>query len=72
VLEAITVIEKLCGKSLRYELSEEARQGDHIWWISDVRKFKRDYPEWAYQYDLPRILKEMVEAMQEKVAGPAA
>jgi CDP-paratose 2-epimerase len=72
VLEAITVIEDLSGKPLQFELSEQARQGDHIWWISDVRKFKRDYPEWAYQYDLPRILKEMVEAMQEKVAGPAA
>jgi CDP-paratose 2-epimerase len=72
MLEAITIIEKLCGKSLRYELSEEARQGDHIWWISDVRKFKSDYPEWTYQYDLLRILKEMVEATQGKVAGPAA
>jgi CDP-paratose 2-epimerase len=72
VLEAITIIEDLCGKPLKFELSEQARQGDHIWWISDVRKFQRDYPEWAYEYDLLRILKEMVEAMQEKVAGPAA
>jgi CDP-paratose 2-epimerase len=72
VLEAITAIERLCGKPLRFELSDQARQGDHIWWVSDVRKFQRDYPGWSYQYDLVRILKEMVEVMQQKVAGPAA
>jgi CDP-paratose 2-epimerase len=69
VLEAIEQIEALCGKPLRFELSGQARSGDHVWWISDVRKFQRDYPEWSYQYDLNRILREMVEATREKVAG---
>jgi len=72
VLEAIGRIEGLCGKPLRFEFSGHARSGDHIWWISDVGKFQRDYPEWSYTYDLDRILREMVEAMQEKAAGPAA
>jgi CDP-paratose 2-epimerase len=71
VLEAIAIIEGLCGKPLNFQLSEQARQGDHIWWISDVRKFQQDYPAWSYQYDLHRILREMVEAMQEKVTGPS-
>jgi CDP-paratose 2-epimerase len=71
VLEAKALIEEICGKPLRYELSEQARNGDHVWWISDVRKFQRDFPAWSYQYDLKRILREMVEAMQEKVTGPA-
>jgi CDP-paratose 2-epimerase len=72
ILEAIERIEGLCGKPLRYEVSEQARSGDHIWWISDVGKFQRDYPEWSYQYDLNRILREMVEATREKVAGTGA
>jgi CDP-paratose 2-epimerase len=72
VLEAITIIEKLCGKRLHFEVSEQARAGDHIWWISDVRKFQRDYPDWSYQYDLKRTLREMVEATEEKVAGTSA
>src|SRR5947209_13325335 len=46
VLEAIRCVEELCGRELDYTLSESARSGDHIWWISDVRKFRLDYPQW--------------------------
>lgn len=69
VLEAISIIEELSGKRLNYNLSDEARSGDHIWWISDVRKFQRDYPEWNYRYDLRRILQEIVEATEERLRG---
>lgn len=39
---------------------DKARKGDHIWYISDVRKFQRDYPNWKYQYSIDDILNEMV------------
>jgi CDP-paratose 2-epimerase len=68
MLEAIEYIEELCGSKLNYELSDQARSGDHIWWISDVRKFQSDYPEWAYKYDLKRIISEIVEATTERLA----
>ena len=29
-----------------YTISDQARSGDHIWYISDLTKFKADYPEW--------------------------
>src|SRR5919202_2931128 len=38
MLEAIRDAEELCGRELNYTLSDEARSGDHIWWISDVRR----------------------------------
>ena len=66
VLEAIGVIEEMCGRRLNYELSDQARSGDHIWWISDVRAFRKDYPGWSYLYDLRRIIREIVEATQER------
>jgi CDP-paratose 2-epimerase len=44
MLEAIGVAEELCGRELDYTLTDDARSGDHIWWISDVRRFRRDYP----------------------------
>jgi CDP-paratose 2-epimerase len=69
VLEAIRITEELCGRKLSFTISEAARSGDHIWWISDVSRFRRDYPEWSYQYDLRRIIKEIVEATQERVRG---
>ena len=67
MLEAIATTEALTGKKLQYTLSEDARSGDHIWWISDVRKFQRDYPNWKYEYNMQRILEEIVEATRERV-----
>src|SRR5713101_1334583 len=62
VLEAINRIEELTARKLNYKLSDDARSGDHIWWISDVRKFQQHYPDWTYSYDLKRIIQEIVEA----------
>jgi CDP-paratose 2-epimerase len=72
MLEAIRLSEELCGEKLNYTLSDEARSGDHIWWISDVRKFQRDYPEWSYKYDLNLIFAEIVEATKERVKHSSA
>jgi CDP-paratose 2-epimerase len=66
MLEAIRMAEELCGRELNYTLSDEARSGDHIWWISDVRRFRRDYPDWEYTYDMRKIMEEIVEATQER------
>ena len=40
--------------------SDENRIGDHIWWISDVRKFQAHYPGWSYNYDLRAILEQIL------------
>ncbi len=66
MFEAIQMSEELAGKKLNYKVSDEARQGDHIWWISDVRRFQKDYPEWSYKYDQKQILKEIVAATIER------
>lgn len=66
VLEAIQMIEELSGKSVRYEISNQARSGDHIWWISDIRRFQKDYPQWSYRYDLRRIIQEILEATMDR------
>ncbi|HEY3041174.1 MAG TPA: NAD-dependent epimerase/dehydratase family protein [Pyrinomonadaceae bacterium] len=67
MLEAIAYTQELNTKRMSYRMSDEARSGDHIWWISDVRKFQRDYPEWDYKYDLKLIIKEIVEATKERL-----
>lgn len=65
MLEAIEGIEKRLGKKANYELSEENRIGDHIWYVSDVSKFKEHYPEWDFEYDIDKILDEMCAAVQK-------
>ncbi|MFM8315639.1 MAG: NAD-dependent epimerase/dehydratase family protein, partial [Deltaproteobacteria bacterium] len=64
VLEAIQKIEKITGNSFHYELVNQERSGDHIWWISDVRKFQRDFPQWNYRYNIDSILTEMIDFTQ--------
>jgi CDP-paratose 2-epimerase len=59
MLEAIAISEELSGRKLDWSYVEENRIGDHIWWISDVRKFQAHYPGWSYRYDLRGILKEI-------------
>jgi CDP-paratose 2-epimerase len=59
MLEAIAACEEISGKKLGWTYVEENRIGDHIWWISDVRKFRGHYPGWGYRYDLRGILEEI-------------
>jgi len=66
MLEAIAQVQELTGKQLQYTVSDNARSGDHIWWISDVRRFRQDYPEWKYKYGLGDILSQIVEATLER------
>lgn len=66
MLEAIQICEHIVGKSLLWSYSESNRIGDHIWWISDLRRFKSHYPEWKLQYDVPAILQEIYEANRER------
>lgn len=59
MLEAIDLCQEISGKKLSWTYVEDNRIGDHIWWISDVRKFQGHYPQWKYRYDLKGILKEI-------------
>jgi CDP-paratose 2-epimerase len=66
VLEAIDMIAQLSGHQLEYSVSKQARSGDHIWWISDVRRFQNDFPAWAFTFDLRATLREMITVAQER------
>ena len=63
ILDSIAMIREKTGRDLDSTLSDEARSGDHIWYVSDVRKFQRDYPEWEYTYDLDAITTEIIGAV---------
>lgn len=59
MMEAIALCEDIVGQKLPYEYSEANRIGDHIWYVSDVSKFRRDYPGWDFRYDLHAIIEEI-------------
>jgi CDP-paratose 2-epimerase len=70
MLEAIEMSERLAGKKLVYTLVDDNRIGDHIWYISDVKKFQDHYPGWKYQYGLEQILQQIVGAVREREKMP--
>jgi CDP-paratose 2-epimerase len=63
MVEAIALCQEITGNKMNYSYSENNRSGDHIWWISDVSKFKFNYPEWDWQFTLNDILEEIYAAL---------
>jgi len=62
ILEAIDTINEVAGTNWsNYTISEQNRIGDHIWYISDLTKFKRDYPNWNITISLQETIRQMVE-----------
>ena len=66
MLEAIALCQEIAGKELQWELSDDARAGDHLWWISDLSEFVRDYPEFELTYGVEEVLREIHKANAER------
>jgi CDP-paratose 2-epimerase len=60
ILEAIAWLEALTGTTLETRYVEEPRRGDHICYISDLGRFRADYPSWELTVTLDAILAELV------------
>jgi CDP-paratose 2-epimerase len=55
VLEALNMF-----KIKDYEIVDEPRKGDHIWYVSDVSRFRKDYPDWEYKYNMWSIVDDLM------------
>jgi CDP-paratose 2-epimerase len=61
MLEAIDKVEKILGRRARVRYSNKNRIGDHMWYISDVSKFRKHYPEWDYKFSGDDIIRQICE-----------
>lgn len=59
ILEAVVKFEKILKKKAKIKYITQARSGDHIWYISDVSKFRSHYPSWEYTYDGDQIIEDI-------------
>ena len=66
MLEAIDLIEQISNKKSKYKILPKNRIGDHMWWISDNSKFKKDFPSWKIKITLKKSLEQMVEFEMSK------
>ena len=60
IIEAINTIYKLTNISIKKELKKQNRVGDHIWYISNMKKFKSHYPKWKQIYNSEKIIDELL------------
>lgn len=59
ILEALEKIEKIFNKKAKVKYNNNNRIGDHIWYISDVSKFRKHFPKWEYKYSGDQIMEEI-------------
>ena len=66
MIEAIAMCESIANKRLQWRYADEPRSGDHMWYISDVRKFQSHYPEWCYKWDLQATLEDIYRGLLDR------
>ena len=60
IIEALRLVENIANIRIKKKVLKTNRIGDHIWYISDMTKFKKDYPNWKQKYSTKKIITELV------------
>jgi CDP-paratose 2-epimerase len=66
MLEAIKLCEEISGNKMSYNYMDTNRIGDHIWWISNLSKFRIHFPTWHWKYNLQDTLGQMYIEMTKR------
>jgi len=61
ILEALEIVENKTQINVKKEFIKKNRIGDHIWYISDTKKFRKHYPNWKQKYNTKKIIEELIE-----------
>jgi CDP-paratose 2-epimerase len=71
IRECIALVEHHLGRPLRWRYDDTPRKGDHICYLTDLRKLMNHYPEWRPRRSLDRIVTELLQAEMEDPGSPA-
>lgn len=69
MLEAIALAEDICGRKLETVYRDQNRIGDHIWWISGMKKFESHYPRWKITRGIRATMEDIYRALIERPAA---
>ena len=70
ILETIDIVEKFLNTRMDIKYVQAPRKGDHICYVSDLLKFKKDYPDWNITVSVKEICHEIAEAVSSSVIIP--
>ena len=60
VIEALDYFEQIKKIKVKRIYEKDNRVGDHIWYISNTKKFKSHYPNWKQKYSTKKIIEELI------------
>ena len=63
IIEALNYIEKKMKIKIKKLLIKQNRIGDHIWYISSMKKFKKHYPNWTQKYSTKKIIDQLINSI---------
>ena len=61
VIEALDLVEDIAKIKIKRIKVKQNRVGDHIWYISDLSKFKKHYPNWKQKFNTRKIIEELID-----------
>ncbi len=68
ILEAFALVETISGRKQRYEYLEQNRSGDHVCYISDLKKIRTELRGWDITVSLAEIVEGLVRGHLEREA----
>ncbi len=66
MLEAIKICEEISGNKMNYVYSDTNRIGDHIWYVSDLSKFRSHFPGWHWEYNIYDTLSDILLGLRTR------
>ena len=60
VIEALNYVESLANIKVKKIYYKTNRVGDHIWYITNTKKFRQHYPDWKQKYETKQIIQELI------------
>ena len=67
MLEAISIVEKKTERKLKWSYSEKNRMGDHIWWVGDISKYRKHYPNWKLTHNIESIVEDVINGLSRRL-----
>ena len=60
IIEALNIVERITKQKIKRKILAQNRVGDHIWYISNLGRFRKKYPKWKQKYSTYKIIKELI------------
>ena len=65
IIEALDMVENITNIKIKRDIKKQNRIGDHIWYVSSMKKFKKHYPNWKQTYSTTKIINELIDSFKK-------